>query len=125
MRTLVYGLASISLFHASFCYAVDCSTSFDQSCLSGEYNSTQVQTDYREREQKMDTYLKAVREEEEEIAKEEEKFFKAEEKERRHQERLAVEEKKAAAERQQIQELQTIQNQLQAIEMQQYWQHNR
>ena len=99
-------------------YATDCTTSFDQSCLSGEYNSTQVQTDYTEREQKMDAHFKAVMEEEE-IAKEEEKFFKAEEKERRHQERLAVEEKKAAAERQQIQELQTIQNQLQAIKRQQ------
>ena len=62
MKTL---LIAGSLLSASCCYAVDCSTSFDQSCLAGEYDSTQVEEDYQRKSPQQDRALHFDRKNEE------------------------------------------------------------
>lgn len=47
MRTLLYGIGLICLIGVLPAYGVDCSTTFDQSCLSGEYDAEEVEATHR------------------------------------------------------------------------------
>lgn len=50
------------LLYSSLCYAVDCSNSFDNTCLSGQYKFSRIKENRANREQTLDTRIKAVEE---------------------------------------------------------------
>lgn len=59
-------LLAITLFSAAQSYAGDCVKSFDQSCLSEEYNSGKIEADYQQQQQNLEVHCKTTKEEEEE-----------------------------------------------------------
>ena len=112
MRARCCLFLAITLLYAPQSFAIDCVKSFDQRCLSEEYNSEKTEVDYQQRQQDLDAHFRAV-EKEEKIA---EKEWQAEEKERKHQERLSVERRKAQAEEEQRNTLWSIDRHIQQLE---------
>jgi hypothetical protein len=59
---LLSGLGLVILFNMPMAYATDCTTSFDQSCLSGANSGEQVDADYQaEQERRHQEMLPAIR----------------------------------------------------------------
>lgn len=71
MRTALYSVGLLCLICWSPAYAVDCGTTFDQSCLSGEYHAEQVEADHRQSVER----IKSRIQEREEYKKSEEYIF--------------------------------------------------
>lgn len=66
MSTRYYLVLAITLLYAPWGFAIDCVKSFDQSCLSEEYNSDKVEADHQQQQQNLEVHCKTTKEEEEE-----------------------------------------------------------
>jgi hypothetical protein len=98
----------VCLIGLSPAYAGDCSTTFDQSCLSGEYDAEQAEADHKRSVERIEQNL-AAREEEERRLKEERK--KAEE-EGRQKEQIALEQAQLYEQQKQNRKLEEINRKL-------------
>jgi hypothetical protein len=96
MQKLI-GIGLTVLLSIGVSYATDCTTSFDHSCLSWEYNGEQVAADQEQRQKDLEDFQKAKAEQEVAEAEAEVAQTRKEAKERQHRERLAVEIEKARA----------------------------
>lgn len=73
---------------ASPTFAADCTTTFDASCLSGEYQAQEVEAEQLDRARELDTFQQQAREAEDRELEEEAQAAKYEDDERRHQEQI-------------------------------------
>lgn len=92
MKWLLSGLGLAVLFSAPLTYAADCTTLFDQSCLSSSYSGEQVEADHKRRQESLEAFQKAQEEQAIQDAKEEAKQAIEATKERQHQEQLKAQE---------------------------------
>jgi len=108
MRTVLYGIGLACLIGLSPAYAVDCSTTFNQSCLAGEYDTEQVEADHRRSVERMEQNLAAWEEEERQLEEERKKAAE----ERRQEEHISLERAQLYEQREQNRQLEEIDRKL-------------
>ena len=87
IKRVLSGLGLAVLFSLPIAYAGDCSTSFDQSCLSGAYNQEEVERGYHQSQERLDQVRKEVEEHNRTI----DERIRRREEARREQEQIEIE----------------------------------